>query len=159
MRLRNRCLAPVIVCLLVAAGRPASSDDRPTEAGVKKKLFQDWVHTEVTIAGKHRTIPREDRMVYQYRADGVSQYLLIGEVSPFRLADELTLDLTANPMQITRARTGEDGKRRVMREIFKFDGDRLVTAVSSKGEFPTGFESTAANGYEVHVFEPESARP
>jgi uncharacterized protein (TIGR03067 family) len=160
MNERIRYLSPVLICLVVAglpaAGDPPQKGAKQIETEVRQKLFADWVHVAATVSGKQRIIPREDRMVYQYRADGLSQYLLVGEVAPFCLADELTLDTTADPMRITRTRKGTDGVRRVMKEIFKFDGDKLVTATTDKGEFPAGFESTAANKVEVHVFEPES---
>jgi uncharacterized protein (TIGR03067 family) len=152
----TRSLTPVLVGLLVAGlpadDTPQKKDAKPTETEVRKKLFTDWIHVEATISGKQRVIPREDAMVYQYRADGLSQ-------APFRLADELTLDTTTDPMRITRSRGGTDGVRRVMKEIFKFDGDKLVTATTDKGEFPAGFESTAPNKVEVHVFELESPPP
>ncbi len=160
MNTHTRHFGPVLVGLLIISGLLGADGPKeggkPTEAEVRKKLFTDWVHVEVTISGKHRTIPREDRMVYQYREDGLSQYLLVGEVAPFRLADELTLDTTTNPMRITHSRKGTDGVRRVMKEIFKFDGDKLITATTDKGDFPKGFESTAENKVEVHVFELES---
>ena len=90
---RARSLTPILVGLLVVAGLPAADDPpkkgaKPTETEVRKKLFTDWVHVEATVSGKQRTISREDRMVYQYRADGLSQYLLVGEVAPFQLANE-----------------------------------------------------------------------
>jgi hypothetical protein len=125
------------------------------EKNVKTRLFRTWQHVETISAGKRTVIKREDRMVYEYGPNGVNQWLLVGELSPFQIADEVNIDNNAIPMRLTLCKTSKDGVRRCKRSIFKFEGMRLIIVTSGvEGkDFPSTFISTEENGYSVSIYE------
>ena len=142
----------------IEGSEPAADDASAAINKVKERLFKNWRHVETINAGKRIVVEPEDAMVYQYRPHGVSQYLFRGEISPFGIYDKVEVDATADPMRMTLHSTLTGGKRRTSYRIFKFDGRRLITvAAPRRTDWPSGFTSTAENGYVVSIYEPELA--
>jgi uncharacterized protein (TIGR03067 family) len=127
-------IVAVVLMSCVALGTLAG-DRNPQPEDASKRFFRCWLCVEEVEGGKKTTDP--ERLYGQcFAPNDWSSWGRRGELAagPGARKTRIIVDTTTNPMRFTIVVDVQQGKGppdvRVTPGIFKFDGDRLVTASS-----------------------------
>jgi uncharacterized protein (TIGR03067 family) len=134
-------LAATVVLLVSVA--PALADDKADKEKEYKALKSGWSVEKATLNGNDAT---EFLKVLEFTIHDDGKYT--AKHGEEKDEGAFTVDLSTTPKSMVIKPTGGPGKDKVLKAIYKLDGDSLVICYDMEGkETPKKFESTAENKF------------